>query len=210
MIWLRKALIWRGGENGGIIRNFEFKAQARVFGDGLDSNSGIYYRASVAESEGPYILGGYQCDVHPRPWFNGHLYHERNPRGSLAFNGQRIIVTNDGLIMWVGSSRIGARVAPVNLEEWHQYHVYAYGNRMIHRVNGDIVADVIDHQINQRVFEGLLALQIHVGVPMKVEYRDIQLRLLPDGGILNTTDAPLPSEAINVSIIPLVGGESGR
>jgi hypothetical protein len=38
---------------------------------------------------------------------------------------------------------------------------------------------VIDDDPGARHAEGLIGVQVHVGPPMKVEFRDVKLRLLP-------------------------------
>jgi hypothetical protein len=45
-------------------------------------------------------------------------------------------------------------------------------------VNGVLMSDVTDNDIDNRRFEGLLGVQVHVGPPMKVEYRNFRLKKL--------------------------------
>jgi hypothetical protein len=41
------------------------------------------------------------------------------------------------------------------------------------------MSEVIDDDTPNRKFQGLIGVQIHVGPPMKIEYRDILLKALP-------------------------------
>ena len=52
------------------------------------------------------------------------------------------------------------------------------GNVLVHILNGHLMSAVIDDDEAHRTFEGLIGVQVHVGPPMKVEYRDFRLRNL--------------------------------
>ena len=63
-------------------------------------------------------------------------------------------------------------------KEWNDYHLIVRGNRFQHYVNGIQVVDVLDNDPKGRSLEGILALQIHAGPPMLVEFKDILLKNL--------------------------------
>ena len=46
-------------------------------------------------------------------------------------------------------------------------------------VNGRVSAIVIDDDAQGRMMEGLLALQMHVGQPFRLEFKNIYLKVLP-------------------------------
>ncbi len=79
--------------------------------------------------------------------------------------------------------------------DWNDYTVIAQGNQLTHKINGQTVVEVIDHQVAKRALEGLLAFQLHRGPAMKVEFKDVLLKPLPDGGVLTLADAPVPVDA---------------
>jgi hypothetical protein len=56
--------------------------------------------------------------------------------------------------------------------------VLARRGDVIHILNGHIMSEVIDDDRVNRRFRGLIGVQVHVGPPMKVEYRHILLRTL--------------------------------
>jgi len=62
--------------------------------------------------------------------------------------------------------------------DWNEYHIIARGNRMQHFVNGVLMSDVTDNDARNRRLSGLIGVQVHVGPPMKVEYRDFRLKRL--------------------------------
>src|SRR5688572_21040964 len=179
-------LIWRGGT----VKNFELTAKVKQSGN----NSGIQYRSKELKEVGPLSIGGYQCDIHPEPRNNAMLYDERG-RGIVAQNGQSVILDA------AGDKWIVKEWEPVKADvaEWNEYTVIARGNKLIHKLNGQVTVDVIDHQESQRELEGLLAIQIHRGPAMRVQIKDIVLRELPDGEVLTPEQAPVPAEAKKVA-----------
>ena len=49
---------------------------------------------------------------------------------------------------------------------------------MIHKLNGHVMSVVVDDDPEHRKFDGLLGVQVHVGPPMKIEYRNFRLKKL--------------------------------
>jgi hypothetical protein len=179
-------LIWRGGT----VKNFELSAKVKQSGN----NSGIQYRSKELKDVGPYSIGGYQCDIHPDPKNNAMLYDERG-RGIVAQNGQTIVIDKDGG-KWITKE---AEPVKADVAEWNEYKVIARGNHLIHMLNGQVTADIIDLQESERELEGLLAIQIHRGPAMKVQIKDIVLKELPDGGVLSADEAKIPANAKKVA-----------
>jgi Domain of Unknown Function (DUF1080). len=54
---------------------------------------------------------------------------------------------------------------------WNSIHLICRDNILIHTINGHMMSVVIDDDTANRTLEGLLGVQVHVGGPMKVEYR---------------------------------------
>jgi len=55
--------------------------------------------------------------------------------------------------------------------------IVAVGNRLIHQINGITTVDVTDDH-PEALKKGILALQLHAGPPMRVEFRNLRLRSL--------------------------------
>jgi putative heme-binding domain-containing protein len=180
-----KFLIWRGGKPG----NFELKAKVRLAGN---SNSGIQYRSTHLTSAGEFVVGGYQMDIHPSPNYNGMLYDERG-RGILAQVGQKVVIAENGDTF---TSPFAHKPSPVKLDEWNDYSIVARGNHLVHAINGQTTVDVIDHQASERELDGIIAFQVHVGPAMKVQFKEIVLKTLPEGGLLSPDQAPAPADAV--------------
>ena len=123
---------------------------------------------------GEWVVVGYQCDVVPnRADYNGMLYEERGRR-ILAHTGERVIIDAAGQ-PW------GAGTFPVKdfkAGEWHDFRVLARGNHHQHWIDGHQTVDVIDLDEKGRKLEGILGMQVHVGPPMKIEFKDLFLKKL--------------------------------
>ena len=66
----------------------------------------------------------------------------------------------------------------IKANDWNEIHLVVKGNRLQHYVNGILMSDVTDNDTVNRKMKGLLGVQVHVGPPMKVEYRNIRLKEL--------------------------------
>ena len=56
--------------------------------------------------------------------------------------------------------------------------IVAQGNRIRHFMNDKLIVDFTDLEPKLALSEGVLALQLHAGAPMWVEFKDIQLKTL--------------------------------
>jgi hypothetical protein len=158
-------LIWRGGKPG----DFELRMKFRLVG----GNSGIQYR-SVETND--FVVGGYQADFESGDRYNGILYEERG-RGILALRNQKVVIEEDGTKKVVGTTcDEDALVASIKKEEWNEYVIIAKGNHLVQKINGFVTVDVTDNQESKRRMDGILALQLHAGPPMLVQFKDIQLK----------------------------------
>jgi hypothetical protein len=174
-------LIWQGGE----LADFELKGEFKITEAG---NSGVQYRSDLF-TEVPYALRGYQADIDGKNAYTGQNYEERK-RTTLAYRGQSTTIQpRDGELRenvernaWKGlevTKELGDRDSLKSLiksEDWNSFHLVIKGNRLQHYINGVLMSEVLDEDTVNRKMEGLLGIQVHVGPPMKVQYRDLQLK----------------------------------
>ena len=64
----------------------------------------------------------------------------------------------------------------IKVNDWNQAHVIARGNMIAEILNGHVTSTLVDDDVKARALKGLLGFQIHVGEPMKVEFRNIWLK----------------------------------
>jgi len=164
-------LIWQGGP----VDDFELRLKFRIQG-GERANSGIQYRSSVQDDG---HLKGYQADIDRAGQWMGALYDEHSPRKVLAKRGQKTVIDNNGNKQTDNVADPAAIMSHIDLDGWNEYHIIARGNHLIHKINGKTTAEVVDHDPSGLDFSGVLALQLHSGPPMKVQFKDIELKRLP-------------------------------
>ena len=175
-------LIWRGG----VVKNFELRATIKQSGN----NSGIQYRSKELPKNGKWSVGGYQCDIHPSAPNNAMVYEEKG-RGIVVQNGQSMIIDP------LGAKWMVAQKEPVKVDiaQWHEYTIIAQGNRLTHKIDGQVTIDLVDHDEAKRSLEGIVAIQIHRGPAMNVQIKDVMLKELPEGGVVAFDRASLPEGA---------------
>lgn len=181
-------IIWQGGTPG----DFELKAEFRISETG---NSGIQYR-SESVKDVPNALRGYQADIDGRNNYTGQNYEERG-RTTLAYQGEKVIVNSQPNPEQEGSLRANVKKNAwtvrevtgslgnqdslrtlMKSNEWNSCHIIAKGNHLQHFINGVLISDVTDNDTVNRKMSGMLGVQVHVGPPMKVEYRNILFKEL--------------------------------
>ncbi len=162
-------IIWRKGDTA----DFELKLQYRIVG----GNSGIQYRSFEVPNE-KWVIGGYQGDFEAKDRYSGICYGERF-RGILADRGQKTVIGDDHKPKVVGSVGDSNELqTKIKKEDWNEYHIIAKGFDFTHKINGHVTCELTDEDKAQRRASGLLALQLHAGEPMKVQFRNIRLKRL--------------------------------
>ena len=172
--------------------NFDLRVKVKVSAGG---NSGIQYRSTSRPDIGLDIVSGYQCDiVADKPQYNGMLYEEKGRR-ILSHTGEKVIVDPAGK-SWVVGELPKKTFAP---DQWHEYRVLVEGNHHRHWIDGHPTADLIDLDKEGRSFEGVLAVQVHVGPPMTIQCKDFRIKHLPDDmPFKSAKDHPIPADAYGV------------
>jgi hypothetical protein len=170
-------LIWKGSEPG----DFELKAEYRISPKG---NSGINYRSTRVDTL-PYALKGYQADLDGKdkyglgyPKYSGQNYEERG-RQFLAPRGQRTVIeTGKPPIV---TDTLGSKetlLKSIKPDDWNELYIIAKGNNLKHYINGTLMSEVTDNDVVNRKMNGLIGVQVHVGPPMKIEFRNMRIKLL--------------------------------
>jgi hypothetical protein len=168
-------IIWRGGRP----RDFELKLEYRITPEG---NSGINYRSAVVPDpvtpENAFAVRGYQCDLDGKNRYTGNNYEEKG-RLFLAVRGQLTHVVGGRPPILVSSLGNAAELETVQTKEWNAVHLIVRDHVLTHIVNGRVMSVVIDDDAAHRPVDGIIGVQVHVGPPMKVEYRNIRLKTFP-------------------------------
>lgn len=141
--------------------------------------------AQPAQNTNPWMLTGYQAEIANVPGKDGFLYHEKGAnRGYpdqakyLGRVGDKVEIGEDGVSKIVG--KVGDQEAIGNTlkkSDWNDYVIIARGNHLQHFINGVQTIDVTDNDPKNRLTSGVIALQLHAGPPMLVEFRDLRIKV---------------------------------
>lgn len=174
-------LIARKGDENLVVDDFELRLSYRIVADNTAgfANSGIQYRSLAKDN---YTVAGYQADFEAGPMFSGILYDEAGGAGGrqiMAMRGEKVRWTPDSKKVVVGRlDKPEAIQAAIKPNDWNEYRIIARGNHLQHFINGMQCVDVVDQCDARRLASGLLALQLHQGLPMTVQFKDIRIRSL--------------------------------
>ncbi len=175
-------IVWEDGT----LDDFELRLKFKLVGDNEkgQANSGIQYRSKVLDQE-KFIVGGYQADFEAGKTYSGILYEERG-RGILALRGEQVVIEPQAAgkkgAKKVATGSVGKSEeiqAAIRQGDWNDYRIVARGNHLIHEINGKTTVDVTDNDAANRSMSGVLALQLHQGPPMTVQFKDIKLKRFP-------------------------------
>lgn len=132
-------------------KNFVLKVKFKLH----NGNSGIQIRS---KQHPDHVVRGYQADIADNQ-FMGILYEE---------GGRGILKNVDGkqVAEWVKKG------------EWNEYVITCNGAQVKQELNGNVTVDFTDEE-GKGAREGIIALQLHVGPDMKIEFKDIAIKELP-------------------------------
>jgi hypothetical protein len=198
-------------------RNFELHFKYRFLTQ--KGNSGLQYRSQVV-SEEDFSVTGYQANVvttDARERFA--MLWDEEARGLLAYLGERVHVTRDpdGLKREViGMVNDPAQILKATrpFPAWNDYVIIAYENHILNAVNGLLATDVVDDDVEGRDMEGVLALQLHAGRSMGVQFKEIEIRELEEEPnisgrfISSATSGAAPSPSKVASSADALDGEA--
>ncbi len=158
--------------------DFELHFKYRI----VAGNSGVQYRSKVTDPK-QWRVGGYQADFEAGKTYSGILYDEMGVaggRGIMAERGQKGTWGAEGKKQVTGSTGKTSEElqGAIKNEDWNSYVVTAKGYHFVHQINGNTTVDVTDEDEKKRLTSGVMALQLHVGAPMTVQFKDFEIKKL--------------------------------
>ena len=167
---------------GPAVKDFELTLLYRC---NAENNSGIQYRSrhiTDGEPKNPWVVRGYQHELRNEsqmPNVSGFIYDEGGKRGRICLVGERAEMA-DGEKKVTGQLIDADTFAKLfKLDDWNEVRIVAQGDRIRHYMNGTLTLDFTDAP-DLALREGILALQLHQGKPMWVEFKDVAVRDLGD------------------------------
>jgi len=180
-------LVYHGVE----AKDFDLKLEIKVEWGG---GSGVQYRSSTGippgrvagRGEPPldprWVMIGPQADFwypvnEKAKQYSGQLYSQNTSRGIIAWRGQVVESERDKRPRLAGAIGNRAQLGTyVKDGEWNQYTIIARGGVILHILNGQLMAVLVDDDpASSNNGSGLIGLQIE-GVPCRVSFRDLWLR----------------------------------
>ena len=171
-------IIWAKGTT----KDFELRLSFRC---NATNNSGIQYRSKHITGDkvnNQWVVRGYQHEIRNQnklPDVAGFIYDEGGKRGRVCLVGEQAAWEKDGkkviksnLVDQAGYEKL------FKLDDWNDVVIIAKGNHIQHFLNDALIVDFTDNEPEQARSEGILALQLHAGKPMWVEFKNIRIREL--------------------------------
>ncbi|MBV8820867.1 MAG: DUF1080 domain-containing protein [Acidobacteriaceae bacterium] len=132
--------------------DFVLKARFRLV-DNI-GNSGIQFRSKPVP--GSHEVSGYQADVGQNYWAS--LYDESRRKKTLMQAPESV-------------------VSKIDKSGWNEYTITAQGNHITLDLNGTRVVDYTETDPSVEK-TGFIALQVHRGFAMEVQFKDVRIRTL--------------------------------
>ena len=158
-------LMWRGGRPA----DFELRLSYRLVG----GNSGIQFRSRELPK---WDTNGYQADMEDGKQWSGCLFE--HTRGGVAMRGESVVYDEDGTKHIEPLGDPAKLLAKVKNREWNEYRIIAKGSKIKLLINGVLMAEVDDRDKKNAAKSGVIALQMHQGPPMKVQFKDLRIKML--------------------------------
>jgi hypothetical protein len=157
------------------VEDFELRLKFKLQG----GNSGIYYRARkrpAGQTKGEPLVGA-QADVSADGRWTGVIM-EYTLREVLAERGQQVLIETNGVKRVTGTLGDPTKLLEaMKPNDWNDYTVFAKGGQVRLAINGMSMCE-LDDRDPKRLARGWLALQVHTGPPMRVQFKDVFLRRL--------------------------------
>jgi len=171
-------IIWKNGT----LKDFDLRLSFRM---NATNNSGIQYRSKhITEGKvsNPWVVRGYQHELRNEKKFPNtpsFIYDEGGKRGRMCQVGERVVWTADGK-KDVKERFLNQEAFDklMRLDDWNDVVIIAIGKNIKHHLNGQQVVDFTDEEPKLAASEGILALQLHAGAPMWVEFKNIRVKQL--------------------------------
>ena len=171
-------IIWTKGTTKDFDLRLSFRCNAA-------NNSGIQYRSQHITGDkvsNKWVVRGYQHEIRNEtelPSVAGFIYDEGGKRGRICLVGEEAIWEKEGkkvvrtnLIDQAGYQKL------FKLDAWNDVVIIAQGNHIQHYLSNTLILDFKDNDSEQALTQGILALQLHAGKPMWVEFKNLRIREL--------------------------------
>ncbi len=159
-------LVWRNGQPA----DFELVADFKVSAQG---NSGIQIRSEIRPAWDTY---GYQADMTGDGELIGFVYHHKY--ALIAGRGTEAVFQADGKSAVEQANNPAELLKHFKPDDWNTYRIICQGPAITLYINDVLMCQITDHRVAKEARHGVIALQMHPGPPMKIQFKNIRLKAL--------------------------------
>jgi hypothetical protein len=159
------------------LRDFELRLKYKFVSP--EGNSGIQFRSKILDQE-TYRVGGYQADIDATGAYDGSIYDEAGVvggRGTVSNRGEKTTWNAQDQRHAIKIADSQELLKAINVGDWNDVKLVAKGNHITYSINGRVMTELIDESPNA-ARDGVLALQLHEGFTMDVQFKDGKVKKL--------------------------------
>ena len=157
-------LIYRGAKPA----DFDLRVEFKLTG----CNSGIQFRSRELPD---FDAAGYQADMCMIGFWYGCLF-STDAGGFVALRGQKVEYDESGKKSVTSLGDSAELLKHVKQGDWNEYRIVAKGNEITLWINGVLMSQTTNRQEANATRGGIIALQMHPGPPMKVQFKNIRIK----------------------------------
>ncbi|NUM56764.1 MAG: DUF1080 domain-containing protein [Candidatus Hydrogenedentes bacterium] len=157
-------LYWRGGKPADFVMRFKYRL--------VGGNSGVQFRS---QERPEFDTWGYQADMEDGGQWTGCLF--QHDRGGVVMRGKKAVIAEDGARNETAVGDPDELQKAVKHNDWNDYEIVAEGSHVTLRINGKLMCEVDDRDAKWACKDGIIALQMHPGPPMKVQFKDLRIKI---------------------------------
>lgn len=145
-------------------------------------NSGVQFR-SVINNPQTLHAGGYQADIDSGSVHTGSIYDESGVAG-----GRKTMSNRGEKTTWDSQNERHATPLPEtdadlkallhSTGDWNEIVLKVQGNHYQYTINGHLMTDLTDESPKAVLKGGVIALQMHAGFTMDIQFKDISIEFL--------------------------------
>lgn len=158
--------------------NFELHYKYKYGSD--EGNSGVQFRSKVINPATSRV-GGYQADNDAHRQYDGSIYDEAGVaggRGTMSNRGERTVWDENNQRHSTPLRTSNQRLQnDIKEKGWNDVVLVADGPHVTYSINGHLMTDLTDNS-PKALHDGVIALQLHQGFTMEVQYKDIEIKKL--------------------------------
>jgi Domain of Unknown Function (DUF1080) len=147
-----------------------------------NGNSGVQFRSKINKPETLHV-GGYQADIDSGGKFTGSIYDESGiagGRGTMSMRGEKTVWDAENKRHNTPLSENGEELKAFlhNVGDWNDIVLIVNGNDVKYSINGHLMTELIDESPKAILTGGVIALQMHAGFSMVIQFKDISIKFL--------------------------------